>query len=99
MVRPSAKATLSSWVVQDTSIANALPLSTKVRMPSLQEELFVLKDHPPNTSDLVTSEALYLCQRYRLEPEFGITSSVSYVNVWRFASLHAKEEKPIPANL
>jgi hypothetical protein len=57
-VRPSARTTFSSSALHETSTAVTSLLSTKVVMPFLQKELFILYDDLSNLSELVGAKAM-----------------------------------------
>jgi hypothetical protein len=94
-VRPSARTTVNVSAVQTTSIARASALFGKVLIPFLHEKLFILDNQPSNLGNLVTSKTTHIRQSHGLKPELGIPTSMGHMNMSRFSSLHAEEEKPV----
>ncbi len=91
---PSSSTTVSEWPEHETSTATASLLSTKVLIPSLQEEISILQYKPSNERQLVASKTAVRCQRYGIEPKFRIAPRVRDVDVWWLTILQTVEEEP-----
>ena len=97
-VRPSSNATVSSSLEQETSTARASLLAIEVGIPSLQEQISILLYDPSNDGQLMTTKPTVRRQVHRIEPEFRITASVRYVDMWWFPIFQTVEEESVPTN-
>jgi hypothetical protein len=67
-------------------------------MPPLQKEPAIVGDDLPDLREFVVAKSAHVRQRDGLEPELGVPTCVSDMDVWRLSPLHAEEEKPVAAN-
>jgi hypothetical protein len=62
-------------------------------MPCLDDASLVLDDYAPDLVELARAEASIPRQNHGIEPEFGLTSFASNVNVHRLGAIEAVEEE------
>jgi hypothetical protein len=95
IVRPSARWTISSSPIADTSMARGTCSTAEEVIPSLDEFYLMFDDEPFDPPKLTISDSPGLRQLHGIEPEFRHSSVHLDVNVRRLAAIATRKEESV----